>query len=146
MNLSKNLTKAEFEASPTATNLGIANVMTVAQTERAKALAENIFQPLRDRRGKSIKLNSGFRSVELNKKIGGSTTSQHCKGEAIDVPLTKDEFLWIKDNLVFDQLIYEFGNDEQPGWVHVSYSLTKNRKQVLRAVKVGGKTKYTPYK
>lgn len=146
MNLSKNLTKAEFEASPTATQLGIVNVMTVAQTERAKALAENVFQPLRDRRGKSIKLNSGFRSVELNKKIGGSTTSQHCKGEAIDVPLTKEEFLWIKDNLVFDQLIYEFGNDEQPGWVHVSYSLTKNRKQVLRAVKVGGKTKYTPYK
>ena len=146
MNLSKNLTKAEFEKSETADKLKINNVMSVSITERARALAVNVFQPIRDRRGSAIKVNSGYRSIELNKKIGGSSTSQHCKGEAIDLPLTKEEFLWVKDNLTYDQLIYEFGDDNQPSWVHISYSTVKNRKQVLRAIKEGGKTKYIPYK
>ena len=146
MMLSKNLSKAEFEHSETAKTLGVSNVMTVQHTENAKLLAEKVFQPIRERRGSAIKINSGYRSPELNKRIGGSATSQHCKGEAVDLPLSKEEFLWVKDNLVFDQLIYEFGNDERPSWVHISYSSKKNRKQVLRAIKENGKTKYIPYK
>lgn len=146
MNLSKNLTVAEFEASPTATRLGIENKMNEEQLHNAQLLALKIFQPLREYRGKPIKLNSGFRSEKLNKKIGGSTTSQHSKGQAIDVPLTAEEFYWVKDNLPFDQLIWEFGTDEQPQWVHISYSQSQQRKQVLKAVKVNGKTKYLKFK
>jgi hypothetical protein len=90
----------------------------------------------------------------LNKCIGGSATSQHCQGEAIDIDMdgtpngvtNKMVFNYIKDNLEFDQLIYEFGNDTNPDWVHVSYESTgKQRKQVLRAYKEAGKTKYKPY-
>ena len=146
MNLSKNLTIAEFEASPTATRLGIENKMNDEQLENARLVAEKIFQPLREYRGKPIRLNSGFRSEKLNKKIGGSTTSQHSKGQAIDVPLTAQEFHWVKDNLPFDQLIAEFPVNGNPQWVHISYSKSQQRKQVLVAKKVNGKTKYFKYK
>ena len=91
-----------------------------------------------------IKINSGYRSAQLNKKIGGSTTSQHCKGEALDLHIGAKGFNFIKDKLNFDQLIWEFGNDENPQWVHVSYS-SKNRKQVLKATKKNGKTIYSNY-
>jgi zinc D-Ala-D-Ala carboxypeptidase len=147
MNLSAHVTKAEFEQSNTATRKNIINIMDQTQTANAIKLCTKVFEPLRAAFGNNpIHISSGYRSVALNKKIGGSSTSQHCKGEAMDISIDKEMFLWIKDNLIFDQLIYEFGNDNAPQWVHVSYSKTRNRKQILKAVKVNGRTKYLPYK
>jgi hypothetical protein len=147
MKLSKHLSVAEFIASPTATRLGISNEMTPEHLENAKIVAEKLFEPIRGFRGAPIKLNSGYRSEALNKRIGGSKTSQHMKGEAMDLPLTASEFQFIRNNINFDQLIWEFGNDTQPQWVHVSYNCSgRQRKQVLRAVKQNGKTKYLPFK
>jgi D-alanyl-D-alanine dipeptidase len=147
MKLSKHLSRAEFEFSPTAVRRGIANVMNETQLEAATLLAENVFEPLRAFRGAPIKVNSGFRSLALNQAIGGSSrTSQHMKGEALDLPLSAEEFHFIREKLLFDQVIWEFGNDSQPQWVHVSYKAKNNRKQVLKAVKVAGKTKYLPFK
>lgn len=152
--LSKHLSIAEFEASPTATRLNISNKMPAVHLAAAKLLAEKIFEPLRAFRGRPIRINSGYRSEALNKAIGGAhrivagkyvATSQHCLGEALDLPLTAEEFHWIKDNLEFDQLIWEFGTDSQPQWVHVSYRAKGNRKQVLKAVKRAGKTSYLPF-
>lgn len=146
MKLSEHLTRAEFEYSDTAINRGISNSMTDQHLKNAINLAVNIFEPIRKYRGKPIKINSGYRSSALNRAIGGSKSSQHCSGEAVDLPLTADEFHFIKNNLVFDQLIWEFGTDLQPSWVHVSFSSTrKNRMQVLKAKKVGGKTKYLQF-
>ena len=147
MKLSKHLSRGEFEFSPTAVRRGIANVMNETQLASAILLAENVFEPLRAFRGAPIKVNSGFRSLALNQAIGGSSsTSQHMKGEALDLPLSAQEFHFIREKLLFDQLIWEFGNDSQPQWVHVSYKAKNNRKQVLKAVKVAGKTKYLPFK
>jgi hypothetical protein len=100
-----------------------------------------------------ILISSGYRSKELNTAIGGSLTSQHCQGEAIDIDMdgagtisNADVFNYIKDELNFDQLIWEFGDLKNPDWVHVSYESTgKQRKQILKAVKVGGKTLYKPF-
>ena len=97
-----------------------------------------------------IHISSGYRSKGLNDAVGGSLTSQHCKGEAIDIDMdgssngvtNKMVYDYIKDNLVFDQLIWEFGTDKNPDWVHVSYSKTKNKKQKLKAIKSNGKTSY----
>ena len=144
MNLSAHVTLAEFENSPTATTHGINNKMSESQIASAKLLCENVFEPLRIYLNTPIKINSGYRSGQLNKKIGGSTTSQHCKGEALDLHIGAKGFNFIKDKLNFDQLIWEFGNDENPQWVHVSYS-SKNRKQVLKATKKNGKTIYSNY-
>jgi hypothetical protein len=112
-----------------------------------KALAENVFEPLRVANKKPIYISSFFRSPELNKKIGGSTTSQHCSGEAMDIDadvyggMTNAEmFHFIKDNLDFDQLIWEFGTDSNPDWVHVSFRKGNNRKNIIRAVSSGGRT------
>ena len=97
-------------------------------------------------------MSSGYRSPELNKAIGGSKTSQHCKGEAIDIdndareyPSNADIFWYIYDHLEFDQMIWEFGDDKNPSWVHVSYKSEGNRKQVLRASKSKGRTVYTNF-
>ena len=144
MNLSAHVTLAEFENSPTATTHGINNKMSLSQIESAKLLCENVFEPLRIHLNTPIKINSGYRSSQLNKKIGGSTTSQHCKGEALDLHIGAKGFNFIKDKLDFDQLIWEFGNDDNPQWVHVSYS-SNNRKQVLKATKKNGKTIYSIY-
>ena len=112
-------------------------------------LANRVFEPLRKWVEGPIRINSFYRSPELNKAIGGSARSQHCKGQAIDIDDTyghktnADMFEYIKDNLSFDQLIWEFGDDTNPSWVHVSYvSEDKNRNRVLKAVKESGKTKY----
>jgi D-alanyl-D-alanine dipeptidase len=146
MNLSSHVSRAEFEFSPTAVKHGISNEMSLEQIERAKLVCVNCFEPIRAYLKKPIKVNSGFRSLLLNKKIGGSKTSQHCKGEALDLDLhDRNLFNWIIDNVDFDQLIYEFGTDTQADWFHISYSKGKNRKQVLRAVKKAGKTVYIPY-
>lgn len=143
MNLSENVTLQEFEASPTATARGIANKMNATQIESAKLLCEKVFQPLRAHVGQPIKINSGFRSAALNKAIGGSTTSQHCKGEAMDLDLhDKALFIWIIDNLDFDQAIFEGGTENSASWFHLSYKKSGNRKQALRMTN----GKYSPFK
>jgi hypothetical protein len=144
MNLSAHVTLAEFENSPTATTHGINNKMSLSQIESAKLLCENVFEPLRIHLNTPIKISSGFRSLQVNKMIGGASTSQHTKGEAMDLQIGAKGFNFIKDKLQFDQLIWEFGNDENPSWVHVSFS-SKNRKQVLKATKKNGKTIYSNY-
>ena len=112
-------------------------------------IAEKVFEPLREWEGGPIKINSFFRSPDLNKAIGGSGKSQHCKGQAIDIDDTfgkatnAEMYNWIKENLDFDQMIWEFGDDDNPNWVHVSYvSDVSNRNRCLKAYKEGGKTKY----
>ena len=154
MKLSENLALSEVTRSDSAKRKGISNEPTPEHLENFKKLAENIFEPIRKHFGKPIHLSSGYRSKALNAAIGGSATSQHCTGEAIDIDMdgsangvtNKMVFDYIKANLNFDQLIWEFGTKDAPDWVHVSYESTgKQRKQVLRAVKAGGKTSYQPY-
>jgi len=153
MQLSKNLVLAEVMRSETAKRKGISNMPTPEHIENFKKLAENVFQPIRDHFGVPIYISSGYRSKALNKAVGGSLSSQHCQGEAIDIDMdgtsitNKQIFDFIKDNLIFDQMIWEFGTDINPDWVHVSYESTgKQRKQILKAVKTKGKTSYLPYK
>jgi zinc D-Ala-D-Ala carboxypeptidase len=153
MQLSENLSLAEVIRSETAKRKGVSNMPTPEHIENFKKLADNIFQPIRKHFGKPIHISSGYRSAALNKAIGGAASSQHCTGEAIDIDMdgtaitNAQVFNYIKDNLNFDQLIWEFGTTSNPDWVHVSYESTgKQRKQVLKAVKSGGKTSYAPYK
>jgi hypothetical protein len=153
MQLSKNLVLAEVMRSETAKRKGISNMPTPEHIENFKLLAENVFQPIRDHFGVPIILSSGYRSKELNTAVGGALSSQHCTGEAIDIDMdgttvkNAEVFNFIKDNLNFDQLIWEFGTDSNPDWVHVSYESTgKQRKQILKAVKSGKGTSYVPYK
>ena len=146
MNLSKHVTVEEFCFSPSAIRAGIKNVMTLEQLDNAELLCEKVFEPLRAHVGKPIKINSGFRSPSLNRAVGGSISSQHCKAQAFDLELhDKELFDWIIDNLEFDQLIAEFGKDDYFAWFHISYTRSKNRKEVLRATKKAGKTVYSKY-
>jgi hypothetical protein len=150
MQLSKNLSLAEVTKSATAIKRGIANEPTITHLENLKAIAEKIFQPIREEFMCPIAVTSGYRSRDLNDAIGGSSRSQHCYGEALDldadvygVITNKDIFHYIQDNLNFDQLIWEFGTDEEPAWVHVSYRRNGgNRKAVLKAIKKEGRTMY----
>ena len=115
-----------------------------------KLLAENVFEKVRAHFGCPIHISSGYRSKELNDAVGGSQTSQHSKGQAIDIDMdgsgdgvsNADVYNFIKDNIEFDQLIWEFGTDSNPDWVHVSYAQGKNRKQKLKAIKTNGTTQY----
>jgi hypothetical protein len=154
MKLSEHLDLSEVTRSDSAKRKGISNEPTPEHLENFKKLAENIFEPIRKHFGVPIHLSSGYRSKALNAAIGGSATSQHCTGEAIDIDMdgsangvsNKMVFDYIKANLNFDQLIWEFGTKDAPDWVHVSFESTgKQRKQVLRAVKAGGKTSYQVY-
>jgi zinc D-Ala-D-Ala carboxypeptidase len=152
MQLSTNLSLAEVTRSETAKRRGISNMPTAEHIENFKKLAANIFQPIREHFGKPIIISSGYRSAELNKAIGGSLSSQHCSGEAIDIDMdgtditNKQIFDYIKENLNFDQMIWEFGTDANPDWVHVSFAANRSqRKQILVAKKVNGKTTYIPY-
>ena len=134
--------------SNTAQRLGIDNMPDNDTLVTMQITAQHIFEPLRNHFNEPIYISSFYRSPELNKAIGGSAKSQHCKGEAIDIDdvyskaSNADFFNYIKDKLEFDQLIWEFGDDENPAWVHVSYSLGKNRMRILKAIKENGKTKY----
>jgi len=149
MKLSENFTLAELTKSSTATRLGIDNSPNPEQLENLVELCHKVLQPLREAIG-PINISSGLRVPALNKAIGGSATSQHCaiNGAAADIDIAdnKKAFDYIKDNIEFDQLIWEFGNDKQPDWVHVSYRLDNNRGQILRAVKKNGKTAYVNFK
>ena len=147
--ISKHVSYKEGVYSTTATRRGIDNVPNDEQLSNMELIAEKIFEPLRKYVGGPIKINSFFRCPELNKAIGGSKTSQHCKGLAIDIDDTfgvvanSDMYNYIKNNLDFDQLIWEFGDDDNPNWVHVSYvSKEDNRNRCLRAYKDNGKTLY----
>ena len=154
MKLSEHLDLSEVTRSDMAKRKGMSNMPTPEHLDNFKKLAENIFEPIRKHFGVPIMISSGYRSKELNTAIGGSLSSQHCSGEAIDIDMdgsssgvtNKMVFEFIKANLNFDQLIWEFGTKEAPDWVHVSFETTgKQRKQVLRAIKSGGKTAYQPY-
>ncbi len=150
--ISKNISYKEATRSDTAKRLGISNDPDTQQLENMKHVAENVFQPLREHFGCPIYVSSFFRSGELNKAIGGSSTSTHMKGEAMDLDADVYGkisngviFNYIKENLEFDQLIWEFGNNKNPDWVHVSLSKSNNRNQILIAKRVHGKTVYEFY-
>ena len=149
-NISKHITYAESIHSNTAKRKGIDNTPNIKQVETMKLTAEKIFEPLREFVGGPIKVNSFFRSPELNEAIGGSKTSQHCKGQAIDIDdvfghkTNAEMYNWVKENLNFDQMIWEFGTDMNPNWIHISYvSEEDNRNRCLKAYKDEyNKTKY----
>lgn len=136
--ISKHISYKEATGSNYAKQYGIKNKPNEEQVENMKLLAKEVFEPLREWVGCPIRVNSMFRSKELNSAIKGSSSSSHMKGEAMDITsMTCDKedcksnldmFHYIKDNLEFDQLIWEFGSE--PKWLHVSYS-KNNRKQVL---------------
>lgn len=154
-NISKHTSYIEATNSITAKRNNIDNSPNYIQMCNMRLLAEEIFEPLRKGLGnKAISIGSFFRCAKLNKLIGGAKNSQHManNGAAMDLdndgrkgPTNRQVFDYIKDNLVFDQLIYEFGNEENPGWVHCSYNIENNRNQILIAKKVKGKTKYFNY-
>lgn len=154
MKLSEHLDLSEVIRSESAKRNGISNMPIEAHIANLKLLAENIFQPIRNNFRCPIHISSAYRSIELNRIVKGSLTSQHCTGEAIDIDMdgtangvtNKMVFDYIKNNLEFDQLIWEFGNDDNPDWVHVSYESTgKQRRQVLKAIRINGKTQYKTY-
>ena len=147
--ISENITYNEAIHSETAKRKGIDNKPTDEQLGNMITIAEMVFQPLRKYVGGPIKITSFFRSPELNKAIGGSSKSQHCKGCAMDLDdvygykTNAEMFRYIAENLDFDQLIWEFGTDENPSWIHVSYEDSQtNRRRCLKAYKENGKTKY----
>ncbi len=159
MKISTHLNLAEVTRSDSAKRHGIDNTPTAEHLENFKLLAEKVFEPIRLHFKTPIFISSGYRSADLNKFIGGAgkivngvyiPSSQHCTGQAIDIDMdgskggvtNKMVFDFIVSRLDFDQLIWEFGTDANPDWVHVSYAKTGNRKQKLKAVRVGGKTIY----
>lgn len=140
--ISKHVSKKEGTFSNTATRRGIDNTPGSEELQSMELIAEKIFEPLRKAANGPIKINSFYRSVELNKAIGGSSKSQHCQGRAIDVDdvhgymSNKEMYNYIKNNLDFDQLIWEFGTEDNPDWVHVSYvDVDNNRRRCLQAYK-----------
>ena len=147
--ISEHISDKEGVYSITAMRRGIDNTPDEEQLTNMGLLALEVFEPLRDWVGGPIRVNSFFRSVELNKAIGGSSKSQHCKGQAIDIDDTRchktnaEMFKFINDELEFDQLIWEFGDDNNPNWIHVSYvSENDNRNRCLRAYRTNGKVVY----
>ena len=147
--ISKHISYREGVRSNTATRKGIDNTPNTEQLDNMELIAEEVFEPLRAYVGGPIKINSFFRCPELNKAIGGSSKSQHCKGQAVDIDdggcnkTNAEMYKYIKDELNFDQMIWEFGDDDNPNWVHVSYvSEDENRNRCLKAYKDKGKTKY----
>jgi hypothetical protein len=147
--ISQHISDKEGVYSRTAIRLDIDNTPNEEQLNNMKVLAEEVFEPIRMYANGPIKINSFFRSPKLNKAIGGSGKSQHCHGQAIDLDdtyghLTNAEmFEFIREHLDFDQIIWEFGDEHNPDWVHVSYvSPQENRKRCLKAYKENNKTKY----
>lgn len=154
MNLTKNFTLEELSNSSTAKRLGIDNIPNNEQVNNLRLLCEKVLQPIREKYGKPIIISSGFRCEKLNKAIGGSPTSEHRYGMAADFhslsdTLSDNKALWdlIRTmNLNFGQLIYEYGSDSGPDWIHISYNEKNNRKQILRCKKVNGKASYSTMK
>ena len=149
MKLTKNLSLAEVTKSATAIRMGIANTPSATHLIALKEVSKNIFQPCREHFGKPLAVTSGYRSEALNEAINGSKTSQHSKGEALDLDAdvfggfsNAELFNYIKDHLDFDQLIWEFGNNNNPAWVHCGYKTRGNRNEVLIAIKTNNQTTY----
>lgn len=147
--VSEHISFKEGTRSVTALRLGIDNTPDQYQFTNMQVIAENIFEPLRKWVRGPIKINSFLRVSDLNKAIGGSKSSQHCQGRAIDIDdsyghkTNAEMFQYIKKHLDFDQMIWEFGDDNNPDWVHVSYvSPDRNRGRCLRAERIDGKTQY----
>ena len=147
--ISEHISYKEGVYSTTAMRREIDNTPNNEQLDNMETIAEKVFEPLREWVGGAIKINSFFRCPELNKAIGGSSKSQHCQGQAIDIDDTygvvanSEMYHYIKENLDFDQLIWEFGDDDNPNWVHVSYvSEDSNRRRCLKAYKEQGRSKY----
>ena len=150
MNLSANFSLKELTKSDTATRLGLNNTPGEAEIESLRLLCEKVLQPVRDHFGKSVTVNSGYRSPESNAAVNGSKTSDHCKGQAADIEIpgvpNAELAQWIMDNCDYTQLILEFYTQGIPdsGWVHVSFDPSNLKMQELTAVKVAGKTQYLP--
>lgn len=147
--ISEHISYKEGIHSHTAKLRGIRNIPSEKSLSNMKALADNVFEPLREWVGGPIKINSFYRSPSLNSAIGGSRSSQHCKGEAVDIDdlyghkTNSEMFWWIVKNVEFDQIIWEFGNRNNPDWIHVSYKQNgPNRNRLLRAVRKYGRTHY----
>ena len=147
--ISEHISYKEATHSATALRRNLDNTPNDEQLKCMEEVAENLFEPLRKWVGGPIKVNSFFRGKPVNTAIGGSRTSQHMKGQAIDIDDTfgyktnAEMYHYIKDNLDFDQMIWEFGNDKNPSWVHISWvSHRPNRKKLTIAYKENGKTKY----
>lgn len=147
--ISEHISYKESIKSHTATRLNINNTPDGYQVSNMVGIAHNVFEPLREYVGGPIKITSMFRSEKLNSVLGGSSRSQHCEGRAIDLDdvhgykTNAEMYQYIKENLSFDQLIWEFGDDTNPDWIHVSYiSEDENRKRCLRAERIDGKTTY----
>lgn len=146
--ISEHISYSEAIKSQTASRKGITNIPSEEHLKAMKLVAEKVFEPVRKAIGRPITISSFYRSYGLNKEIGGAISSQHCKGEAIDLDtdnFNADIFYWIKNNLVFDQLLWEYGDTQSPDWVHVSYKVGGNRKEILRVYKKNGKTKTIPF-
>lgn len=150
MNLTKNFTLSEMTKSETALRFGMANEPDETALKNLTTLCEQVLQPVRDHFSRGVKVNSGFRHPLVNAKVGGSATSDHCKGMAADIEIpgiaNADLAAWIENNLEFTQLILEFYTPGIPdsGWVHVSYDPANLKKQSLTATKKDGKTVYLP--
>jgi hypothetical protein len=148
MNLTENFTLSEMTKSETALRHDMDNSPDQTAISNLQALAVHVLQPVRDHYGKGVKVNSGFRHPDVNAKVGGSKTSDHCKGMAADIEIpgvpNAELAEWIRGNLPFTQLILEFYTQGVPdsGWVHVSYDPANLKKQALTAVKQDGKTVY----
>lgn len=144
MTLTPHFTLAEMTRSATASRKGIRNVPGQAETAALKALCVNVLEPVRAHFGRPVIVTSGYRSPRLNVAVGGSASSQHCRGEAADFTvagiLNMAVCHWIRTNLKFDQLIYEFG---ESGWVHCSWS-PRLRGDVISAKRKGGRVVYLP--
>lgn len=149
MKLTANFTLNELTQSETALRKGLDNAPTQEVISALQVLAVNVLQPVRDHYGKGVKVNSGYRSPEVNASVGGSKTSDHCKGQAADIEIpgvpNKELALYIRDNLEYTQLILEAYTEGVPdsGWVHVSYDPTNLKKQVMTAKFVNGKAIYS---
>ncbi len=151
-NISEHISYNEATFSQKAIKLNLANNPNEEELRAMQLVAEKVFEPLRKYINQPIRISSFFRSEPVNKAVGGSRNSQHKYGQAIDIQLfnkskftNADLFNYIKENLDFDQLIWEFGSDAEPDWVHVSYKASENRKKLTRAIVVGGKNRYIDY-
>lgn len=146
-NISEHITYKEATLSPTAVRFGIDNTPDDHILKRMKIVAEKCFEPIRLHANEPIRVNSFYRCLELNNAIGGSSkTSQHMMGEAIDFNSSDDAklFEWIRKNIEFDQLLWEYGDDRQPAWIHISFTEQRpNRQQVLRVHLENGKMVWT---
>ena len=150
MHLTNNFSLDEMVKSDTALRHDMDKTPGETEIENLKRLCEEVLQPIREHFKTGVKVNSGFRHPEVNAKVGGSKTSDHCKGQAADIEIpgipNADLAVWIMDNLTYTQLILEFYTPGVPdsGWVHVSYDSANLKKQNLTATKKDGKTVYLP--